>query len=121
MKRPNDFTKLDPTGAARNGKSSNGLDSVLLIDGQTLLYTLHGYSAASLDRYVQLHDAARLPGNGSRPLRVWMVSTGQTIDFEIVNGRPFNEGICIAISSTSDQLTYTNANEFILDCSFSEL
>ena len=73
MKRPNDFTKLDPTGAARNGKSSNGLDSLLLIDGQAQLYTIHGFSAAAVDRYVQLHDAARLPGNGARPVRCWLV------------------------------------------------
>ena len=121
MKRPNDFTKLDPTAAARNGKASNGLDSVLIVDAQALLYSFCVYNGAAADRYVQLHDSRTLPSNGSKPVRVWKLPPDSTLDLELVNGRPCNEGICLVLSSTSSTLTYTNANEALLDCTFSEL
>jgi hypothetical protein len=121
MKNPPDFTKLDPTGAARSAINTNGLHSAAIVDRQCLFKSVHAYNGGASDRYVQLHDSRTLPSNGSKPLRVWALGPGQSLDHELIGGRPMAEGLCVAISSTAFPLTYTNADEIILDLTYSEL
>lgn len=121
MKRPNDFTKLDPTGAARNGKTSNGLHNHLIVDGQCLLYGLHVANEGASTRFVMLFDSRELPGSGSKPIRQWELPATAALDHELVNGRPFNEGLCIALSSTRSYFTKITSDEALFDCTFTEL
>lgn len=123
MKRQNDFTRLDPTSAAKNGASSNGLHSKAIVDRQCMFYSLHVSldETAAADRYVQMHDARELPSNGSKPIRVWKLPIASTLDHELAAGRPFNEGLCVVLSSTRSTLTFTNADEAIIDLTHTDL
>jgi len=89
---------------------------VLAAPGRLFSSTVWNDSVA--DRWIQLHDAASLPTNGTVPKIVFkcLAASDRAVDYG--DGRIFNTGIVVAVSTTSATLTITTTDDCIIDATY---
>lgn len=78
------------------------------------LVQIRGQNDSGAAQYIQVHDAASLPGNGAVPKEVIKVSAGTSFSISPKSNLQFSVGIVVCNSSTAATLTVGSA-----DCWFS--
>lgn len=78
--------------------------------GKLLMLIVHSTKGSS--QFIQIHNAAALPGNGAVPIFSVTVAAGATFVFPvpILTGVDFSTGITVANSSTAATLTVGSAD-----------
>lgn len=96
-----------PTSAVLTNSNSAGLVSSLVIKASAgNLYMLNGYNNAAGSQFIQIHNTASVPGNGSVPILTFAVPANSNFSFDWgVYGRRFSTGITVTNSSTAGTLT----------------
>jgi hypothetical protein len=83
--------------------------------GQARLHRIIATNTNAGTRYIQVFDAAALPGNGATPLMTFPLTAGQSFVPPVdlgVYGRVFQAGVVIANSTTETTLTLGSADSF---------
>lgn len=72
------------------------------------------YNADTVDRFIQYHDAASLPSNGSVPkvsLKIY-AEDNHALDYDNF-GRKYKNGLVICLSTTQETLTLATAKLWV--------
>lgn len=77
------------------------------------LYTISGVNNNAAQRYIQVHNKAALPVNGTVPIFSFPVGTGQYFSFDISFQGADLDAVTLANSTVVDALTLGSA-----DCAF---
>jgi len=90
------------------------VSSLVALETSGQLVELWGWNAGGSDVYVQLHDAATLPGNGAVPLEVFKVAAGTSFAFSPSAPLPLASGLVVAASSSRATLTINLAATLVV-------
>ena len=107
---------VDPLLANQVKQDLDGKSLCIAGRGHLMEFSVLNVSAGT--RYLLLFDSETTPSNGARPRRSWTLTTLQNFDGIWAAGRPFNSGVCLALSSTQTSLTLVTAAEAIMEASF---
>lgn len=112
---PAPVVNVQPLTANQTKVDADGKALTLAGKGHLLDLTVLNTSGSSI--YLQLFDSETVPPDGSRPRRVWTVTTLQTFDGIWPAGRPFASGLCLVLSSTLTTLTKVTTASGIIEVS----
>ncbi len=89
-------------------------ESAVIKASSGLLYKVQAYNNTADTVYLQVFDSASLPDNGAIPaLAPQPIAANSFAAFEFATwGRPFTNGIVVAVSSTAATLTRTGGGIF---------
>lgn len=88
----------------------------------------HAYNTASVPLFIQLFDASAQPASAAVPLRVYPIASagaqastglgGGYLDVDFGDGRFFQTGVVIALSSLASVLEIASVGTMLLDLQF---
>lgn len=109
-----DFTKFPPSSAQISNASSGIVKSAVLSDVPCTLIELTVRNCGAATTYVQLHDAASLPADTTKPSWPSFEVAADTVKLlQIAHPLYFGTGLVVACSSTDETLTLEAANTML--------
>ena len=91
-------------------KTTANAASLVVSSNPCIFRGMSGYSANAAEQYIQIHDAASLPANGSVPAITFDADPTSDFGIEIFSGAKFATGIVVCNSSTQATLTLGSAD-----------
>lgn len=99
------------TDAPKNATTTAYAASLVVKASAGTLYTITGYSSRTSAQWIQVHNAASLPGDASVPVLIFKVPGDGNFSFDLSpNGRSFTDGIVVCNSTTGPTKTIGSAD-----------
>lgn len=97
-------------------KNSDGYKSALQVaTGPALLSSISGRNGSAGTKYVQIHDAASAPADGTKPVVCMAVAAGANYDYRPPIARPFTTGIYVCSSTADETKTLSGTADITVD------
>lgn len=102
------------TNAPSNATTTAYAASLIVKASAGTLYSITGYNSGNVTQFIQIHDSATLPADGSIPKVIFIVPPLSNFSFDLTPfGRSFASGIVVCNSSTGPTKTIGSANCWI--------